>query len=46
MNATIRPEQVEETPEVDNDLAAVSEVDRVCPAIKLVPVSVMLSLAD
>ena len=27
MNATIRPEQVDETPEVDNDLAAVSEVE-------------------
>ena len=27
MNATNRPEQVEETPEVDNDLAAVSEVE-------------------
>jgi hypothetical protein len=27
MNATTRPEQVEETPEVDNDLAAVSEVE-------------------
>ena len=23
MNATIRPEQIDETPEVDNDLAAV-----------------------
>ncbi len=27
MNATIRPEQIDETPEVDNDLAAVSEVE-------------------
>jgi hypothetical protein len=27
MNATTRPEQIEETPEVDNDLAAVSEVE-------------------
>jgi hypothetical protein len=27
MNATIRPEQIDETPEVDTDLAAVSEVE-------------------
>jgi hypothetical protein len=27
MNATIRPEQTDETPEVDGDLAAVSEVE-------------------
>ena len=27
MNATTRPEQADETPEVDNDLAAVSEVE-------------------
>ena len=27
MNATIRPEQADETPEVDGDLAAVSEVE-------------------
>jgi hypothetical protein len=27
MNATNRPEQIDETPEVDNDLAAVSEVE-------------------
>ena len=27
MNATIRPEQIDETPEVDSDLAAVSEVE-------------------
>ena len=27
MNATIRPEQIESTAEVDNDLAAVSEVE-------------------
>ena len=27
MNATIRPEQIDETPEVDGDLAAVSEVE-------------------
>jgi hypothetical protein len=27
MNATIRPEQIDETPEADGDLAAVSEVE-------------------
>jgi hypothetical protein len=27
MNATIRPEQIDETPEADTDLAAVSEVE-------------------
>ena len=27
MNATIRPEQIDETPEVDSNLAAVSEVE-------------------
>ena len=27
MNATIRPEQIDETPEAETDLAAVSEVE-------------------